>query len=89
MSNIFCFSNDGFITFSDADLPPVSSKDTQTEGSTDTSAEGDEKGDEDKSDKKETKHWSIDRIKREYRRFNIDLAPKVIYQTDCLMYCYS
>lgn len=57
-------------------MPPVSSKDTQTETSED--AEGTEKTDEDKNDKKETKHWSIDRIKKEYRRFNIDLAPKVI-----------
>ena len=55
------------------------SKDTQTEGSTDAASDGAEKTDEDKSDKKETKHWSIDRIKKEYRRFNIDLAPKVLF----------
>lgn len=71
-----------FKFFSDADLPQLSSKDTQTEGSTDVSGDDAEKTDEDKSDKKETKHWSIDRIKKEYRRFNIDLAPKVfIIQT--------
>jgi len=60
-------------------LPDVSSKDTQTESSGDTTAsEGMEKTDQDKADKKENvKQWSIDRIKKEYRRFNIDLAPKV------------
>lgn len=57
-------------------MPIVSSKDTQTETSGD--AESTEKTEDDKSDKKETKHWSVDRIKKEYRRFNIDLAPKVI-----------
>lgn len=63
---------------SDADLPERSSKDTQTDGSGDAPAEGDEKCDEDKAEKKEiVKHWSTDRIKKEYRRFNIDLAPKV------------
>lgn len=64
----------------DADLPERSSKDTQTEGSGDAPAEGDEKCDEDKVEKKEiVKHWSTDRIKKEYRRFNIDLAPKLLY----------
>lgn len=61
-------------------MPNVSSKDTQTESSGDTAAavEGAEKTDQDKADKKENvKQWSIDRIKKEYRRFNIDLAPKV------------
>lgn len=67
---------------SDADLPDVSSKDTQTESSGDSAAvEGVEKTDQDKADKKENvKQWSIDRIKKEYRRFNIDLAPKVRFQ---------
>lgn len=67
------------LLYSDADLPDVSSKDTQTESSGDTAAaEGVEKTDQDKADKKENvKQWSIDRIKKEYRRFNIDLAPKV------------
>jgi len=66
-------------SYSDADLPDVSSKDTQTESSGDSaSVEGAEKTDQDKADKKENvKQWSIDRIKKEYRRFNIDLAPKV------------
>ena len=71
-----------FCNYSDADLPELSSKDTQTESSGDDNPllGGAEKSDEDKSDKKEpTKHWSIDRIKKEYRKFNIDLAPKVIY----------
>lgn len=55
----------------------VSTKDTQTEGSGDA-AEGAEKSDEDKSEKKElVKQWSVERIKKDYRRFNIDLAPKV------------
>lgn len=65
--------------YSDADLPVVSSKDTQTESSGDSNAaDGAEKTDQDKADKKENvKQWSIDRIKKEYRRFNIDLAPKV------------
>lgn len=60
-------------------MPDVSSKVTQTEGSGDSAAvEGTEKTDQDKADKKEiVKQWSIDRIKKEYRRFNIDLAPKV------------
>lgn len=66
---------------SEADLPDVSSKDTQTESSGDSAAaESAEKTDQDKADKKENetmKQWSIDRIKKEYRRFNIDLAPKV------------
>ncbi|KAJ8675672.1 hypothetical protein QAD02_011458 [Eretmocerus hayati] len=61
----------------DADLPDVSTKDTQTEA--DAPGDGAEKTDETKSDKKETKPWSVDRIKREYRRFNIDLAPKLLY----------
>ncbi|KAG5311118.1 RAE1 geranylgeranyltransferase, partial [Acromyrmex insinuator] len=64
----------------DADLPDVSSKDTQTEGSGDSTLEGAEKTDQDKADKKENvKQWSIDRIKKEYRRFNIDLAPKLLF----------
>lgn len=74
------------MTFSEADLPVVSSKDTQTEGLIDAPAEGDEKTDDDKSDKKETKPWSIDRIKKEYRRFNIDLAPKVIPSMSDIIY---
>ncbi|XP_011501244.1 PREDICTED: rab proteins geranylgeranyltransferase component A 1 isoform X1 [Ceratosolen solmsi marchali] len=63
----------------EADLPLVLTKDTQTDGSNDTSSLTTEKTDEDKNDKKETKHWSVDRIKKEYRRFNIDLAPKLLY----------
>ncbi|KAG7187878.1 hypothetical protein KM043_013857 [Ampulex compressa] len=65
----------------DADLPDVSSKDTQTDGSGDSGGnEGTEKSDEEKVEKKENiKHWSIDRIKKEYRRFNIDLAPKLLF----------
>ncbi|XP_046488159.1 rab escort protein isoform X2 [Neodiprion pinetum] len=65
----------------DADLPVLSTKDTQTDGSGDTAAnDGAEKSDEDKSEKKETvKQWSIDRIKKEYRKFNIDLAPKLLF----------
>ncbi|KAL0116105.1 hypothetical protein PUN28_011162 [Cardiocondyla obscurior] len=65
----------------DADLPDVSSKDTQTESSGDcATVEGAEKTDQDKADKKENvKQWSIDRIKKEYRRFNIDLAPKLLF----------
>ncbi|XP_058789210.1 rab proteins geranylgeranyltransferase component A 1 [Phymastichus coffea] len=63
----------------DADLPEVSSKDTQTENSGNANFEGAEKSDEHKSVQKETKHWSVDRIKKEYRRFNIDLAPKLLY----------
>lgn len=62
-------------------MPDVSSKDTQTESSGDSAAaENGEKTDQDKADKKDNetmKQWSIDRIKKEYRRFNIDLAPKV------------
>ncbi|XP_071560115.1 rab escort protein isoform X2 [Temnothorax nylanderi] len=65
----------------DADLPDVSSKDTQTESSGDSAAiDGAEKTDQDKADRKENvKQWSIDRIKKEYRRFNIDLAPKLLF----------
>lgn len=66
------------LLFSDADLPAVLSKDTQTEHLDGANVDGAEKTDEDKSVQKETKHWSVDRIKKEYRRFNIDLAPKVI-----------
>ena len=63
---------------SDVDLPERSSKDTQTEGSGDAPASDAEKSDEDGAEKKElVKHWSTDRIKKEYRKFNIDLAPKV------------
>lgn len=62
--------------YSDADLPVVSSKDTQTDNTGDGSGSGDEKSDE--VEKKENvKQWSIDRIRKEYRKFNIDLAPKV------------
>ncbi|XP_043667470.1 rab proteins geranylgeranyltransferase component A 1 [Vespula pensylvanica] len=65
----------------DADLPVLSSKDTQTDGIGDSASnEGTEKTDEDNTEKKEiVKHWSIDRIKKEYRRFNIDLAPKLLF----------
>ncbi|XP_035734550.1 rab proteins geranylgeranyltransferase component A 1-like [Vespa mandarinia] len=65
----------------DADLPVLSSKDTQTDGIGDSANnEGTEKTDEDNTEKKEiVKHWSIDRIKKEYRRFNIDLAPKLLF----------
>ncbi|KAI4499972.1 hypothetical protein M0802_004842 [Mischocyttarus mexicanus] len=65
----------------DADLPVLSSKDTQTDGIGDSVGnEGTEKTDEDNTEKKEiVKHWSIDRIKKEYRRFNIDLAPKLLF----------
>ncbi|XP_043490567.1 rab proteins geranylgeranyltransferase component A 1 [Polistes fuscatus] len=65
----------------DADLPVLSSKDTQTDGTGDSVGnEGAEKTDEDNTEKKEiVKHWSIDRIKKEYRRFNIDLAPKLLF----------
>ncbi|KAL7289860.1 hypothetical protein TKK_0016258 [Trichogramma kaykai] len=67
---------DWFIS-NDEDLPAVLAKNTQTESSEEPS--GAEKVDDDKSDKKDTKHWSIDRIKKEYRRFNIDLAPKLLF----------
>ncbi|KAK2586255.1 hypothetical protein KPH14_001511 [Odynerus spinipes] len=65
----------------DADLPVLSSKDTQTDGIGDSgSNDGAEKTDDDNTEKKEiVKHWSIDRIKKEYRRFNIDLAPKLLF----------
>lgn len=65
----------------DADLPVLSSKDTQTDGTGDSASnDGAEKTDEDSTEKKEiVKHWSIDRIKKEYRRFNIDLAPKLLF----------
>jgi hypothetical protein len=76
MKKLFSFISILFL-LSEADLPLVLTKDTQTECSSDVSADGTEKIDEDKQDKKETKHWSVDRIKKEYRRFNIDLAPKV------------
>lgn len=69
--------------YSEADLPIVSCKDTQTDHIGD-GPENVEKSTDDKLEKKENvKHWSTDRIKKEYRRFNIDLAPKVnnyIYQ---------
>ncbi|XP_066581307.1 rab proteins geranylgeranyltransferase component A [Prorops nasuta] len=62
----------------EAELPDVSSKDTQTEGSGDNvNVEGLEKTDKEK--KEPVKQWSIDRIKKEYRRFNIDLAPKLLF----------
>lgn len=57
-------------------MPVVLSKDTQTEDTSDASEDDTKKSNE--NEKKETKHWSIDRIKKEYRKFNIDLAPKVI-----------
>lgn len=67
--------------YSDADLPVVSSKDTQTDSTGDSNGSGDEKADDDKVEKKENvKQWSIDRIRKEYRKFNIDLAPKVKYK---------
>ena len=61
---------------SDTNFPAVFTKDTQTDN-VDSTPNDDEKTDDDKIDKKETKHWSVDRIKKEYRKFNIDLAPKV------------
>ncbi|XP_012273654.1 rab proteins geranylgeranyltransferase component A 1 [Orussus abietinus] len=65
----------------DVDLPELTSKDTQTDGSGDVAGgENGEKSDKDKAEKKEqVKLWSIDRIKKEYRRFNIDLAPKLLF----------
>ncbi|XP_076233779.1 rab escort protein [Calliopsis andreniformis] len=64
----------------EADLPVVSSKDTQTDSIGDGSGSGDEKPDDDKVEKKENvKQWSIDRIRKEYRKFNIDLAPKLLF----------
>lgn len=63
----------------EVDLPVVSSKDTQTDNG-DNSGSGDEKVDDDKIEKKENvKQWSIDRISNEYRKFNIDLAPKLLF----------
>ncbi|XP_076629473.1 rab escort protein [Colletes latitarsis] len=68
-----------FIT-NEADLPVVSTKDTQTDNIGDGSGSGDEKTDDDKVEKKENvKQWSIDRIRKEYRKFNIDLAPKLLF----------
>ncbi|XP_017757912.1 PREDICTED: rab proteins geranylgeranyltransferase component A 1 [Eufriesea mexicana] len=64
----------------DADLPVVSSKDTQTDSTGDGNCSGDEKADDGKVEKKENvKQWSIDRIRKEYRKFNIDLAPKLLF----------
>ncbi|XP_076164472.1 rab escort protein isoform X2 [Ptiloglossa arizonensis] len=64
----------------EADLPVVSSKDTQTDSTGDGSGSGDEKADDDKIEKKENvKQWSTDRIRKEYRKFNIDLAPKLLF----------
>ncbi|XP_015113008.1 rab proteins geranylgeranyltransferase component A 1 [Diachasma alloeum] len=60
----------------DAELPSLSTKESQTESEADEK----EKSDDEKSEHKETtKHWTIDRIKKEYRRFNIDLAPKLLF----------
>lgn len=54
----------------------VHAKNTQTESET---GEDPEKTDEDKADRKDpVKHWSIERFKKEYRKFNVDLAPKVL-----------
>ena len=72
----------------------MSSKDTQTDSIGDGSSSGDEKADDDKVEKKENvKQWSIDRIRKEYRKFNIDLAPKVkiffkIYYINITFYIY-
>lgn len=64
----------------ESDLPVVSSKDTQTDTIGDGTGGGDEKADDDKVEKKENvKHWSIDRIRKEYRKFDIDLAPKLLF----------
>ncbi|XP_034936778.1 rab proteins geranylgeranyltransferase component A 1 [Chelonus insularis] len=65
----------------DADLPALSSKDTQTESTAESEAtDAAEKADDEKSENKDgVKHWTIDRIKKEYRRFNIDLAPKLLF----------
>ncbi|XP_053970848.1 rab proteins geranylgeranyltransferase component A 1 [Hylaeus anthracinus] len=64
----------------EADLPVVSSKDTQTDSTGDGTGSSDEKADGDKVEKKENvKQWSIDRIRMEYRKFNIDLAPKLLF----------
>ncbi|CAG5079523.1 Similar to CHM: Rab proteins geranylgeranyltransferase component A 1 (Homo sapiens) [Cotesia congregata] len=65
---------------SDADLPQLSSKDTQTEGTEENKENDTEKDDADPNNHKEhVQRWSKDRIKKEYRRFNIDLAPKLLF----------
>lgn len=65
---------------SEAELPVVLSKDTQTGHGNSDGGSGDEKSDEDKAEKKEhVKQWSVDRIRKEYRKFNIDLAPKLLF----------
>ncbi|KAK0081054.1 hypothetical protein PV325_012890 [Microctonus aethiopoides] len=65
----------------DADLPALSSKDTQTENADENeeSGSGEKANDEKTNQKEHVKHWTIDRIKKEYRRFNIELAPKLLF----------
>lgn len=62
---------------------PLQSKDTQTEGDG-SQSKGDHDGDLEKGEKelseKETlssKCWSQNKLKALYRKFNLDLAPKV------------
>ncbi|XP_074106773.1 rab escort protein [Cotesia typhae] len=64
----------------DADLPQLSSKDTQTEGTEENKEDDAKKDDADPNNHKDhVQRWSKDRIKKEYRRFNIDLAPKLLF----------
>lgn len=61
-------------------MPALSTKEVQTEV---TGDEQENKTTDDNIDNAEnkdhTKHWTIERIKKEYRRFNIDLAPKLLF----------
>lgn len=68
---------------------PQPSKDTQTEGESGKANEehegGLEKGEKESSesekdkDSSQSKCWSQNKLKTMYRKFNVDLAPKVIF----------
>lgn len=65
----------------DEDLPKLSTKQSQTEITDDNDEEKNKKTNDDDNieNKDHTKHWTIERIKKEYRKFNIDLAPKLLF----------
>ncbi|XP_054261403.1 rab proteins geranylgeranyltransferase component A-like [Macrosteles quadrilineatus] len=77
------------------DGEPQPSKDTQTEGNCDLAKEehegGLEKGEKESSesekdkDSSQSKCWSQNKLKTLYRKFNLDLAPKLLYARGSLV----
>lgn len=70
-----------------------SSQHTQTDGAEDAKGQADEKeseqGDSKKTEEKQapppSKQWSQNRVRKEYRKFNLDLAPKLLFARGSLV----